>query len=293
MCAGRWQGVQYVRACMCPCAHIVGAHMLGTVSKNGFSLLSKPWHHYWIILSLLLPSWCGIVHFGGRVQGSAARAFFARMCAGMAARPVCRRAYASWDNFQTWNPTMGSHCLASFGTIIIESYYYYYYTIALWCGIVHFGGSLLGSAARAFFARMCAGMAARPVCARMCLCAHTVGKHMHHMLVRPVCKLGILYDGFSLLGKLWQHYSIIYTYIIFLLLLTLWRRILEFGGSLLGSAARVFLARMCAGMAAPPVCARICARSFQAWNPTMAFDCFASFVSIISQYSFVVQVCAF
>jgi hypothetical protein len=25
----------------------------------------------------------------------------------------------------------------------------------------------------------------------------------------------------------------------------------------------------------------------------MAFDCFASFVSIISQYSFVVQVCAF
>ena len=127
-----------VCARMCPCAHIVGAHMLvGTVSKNGFSLLSKPWHHYWIILSLLLPSWCGIVHFGGRVQGSAARAFFARMCAGMAARPVC---------------------------------------------------------------------------ARMCLCAHTVGKHTHHMLVRPVCKLGILYDGFSLLGKLWQHYSIIYTY---------------------------------------------------------------------------------
>ena len=84
--------------------------------------------------------------------------------------------------------------------------------LALWCGIVHFGGSLLGSAARAFFARMCAGMTARPVCARMCLCAHTVGKHMHHMLVRPVCKLGILYDGFSLLGKLWQHYSIIYTY---------------------------------------------------------------------------------
>ena len=53
------------------------------------------------------------------MQGSAARAFFARMCAGMAARPVCRRAYASWDSFQTWNPTMGSHCLASFGT-----YYY-------------------------------------------------------------------------------------------------------------------------------------------------------------------------
>ena len=119
-----------VCARMCPCAHIVGAHMLvGIVSKNGFSLLSKPWHHYWIILSLLLPSWCGILHFGGRVQGSAARAFFARMCAGMAARPVRRRAYAaSWDSFQTWNPTMGSHCLASFGTIIIESYYYYYIT---------------------------------------------------------------------------------------------------------------------------------------------------------------------
>jgi len=108
---------------------------------------------------------------------------------------------------------MGSHCLASFGTqLLLNQLTIITILLALWCGIVHFGGSLLGSAARAFFARMCAGMTARPVCARMCLCAHTVGKHMHHMLVRPVCKLGILYDGFSLLGKLWQHYSIIYTY---------------------------------------------------------------------------------
>ena len=39
---------------------------------------------------------------------------------------------------------------------------------------------MLRSAARMFFARMCAGMAARPVCARMCACrcAQTVGAHM-------------------------------------------------------------------------------------------------------------------
>ena len=54
------------------------------------------------------------------------------------------------------------------------------------------------------------------------------------------------------------------------ILAALWCKILQFGGSLLGSAARVFLARMRAGMAARPVCARTCARSFQAWNPTMA-----------------------
>ena len=113
---------------MCPCAHIVGAHMLvGTVSKNGFSLLSKPWHHYWIILSLLPPSWCGIVHFGGRVQGSAARAFFARMCAGRAARPVCRRAYASWGQFSNLESYDGFSLLSKLWHIIIESNYYYYY----------------------------------------------------------------------------------------------------------------------------------------------------------------------
>ena len=63
--------------------------------------------------------------------------------------------------------------------------------LALWCGIVHFGGSLLGSAARAFFARMCAGMAARPVCAHMCACrcAHTVGAHMLVGTVSKCCAL--------------------------------------------------------------------------------------------------------
>ena len=70
----------------------------------------------------------------------------------------------------------------------------------------------------------------------------------------------------------------------------LWCKILQVGGSLLGSAARVFLARMCAGMAARPVCAR----TVRAQIPILEsydgyFDCFASFVSIISQYSFVVR----
>ena len=117
-----------VCARMCPCAHIVGAHMLvGTVSKNGFSLLSNSWHHYWIILSLLPPSWCGIVHFGGRVQGSAARTFFARMCAGMAARPVCARMCAC-----RCAHTVGAHIVG----IIWDP-----------------------NAARLFFARMCAGRA--------------------------------------------------------------------------------------------------------------------------------------
>ena len=163
-----------VCARMCPCAHIVGAHMLvGTVSKNGFSLLSKPWHHYWIILSLLPPSWCGIVHFGGRVQGSAARAFFARMCAGMAARPVCRGAYASWDSFQTWNPTMGSHCLASFGTIIIESIYYFYYITSFVVRDCALWRQLAGiCCARVFCAHVRRNDSASSMCAHVSLRAH-------------------------------------------------------------------------------------------------------------------------
>ena len=141
-----------VCARMCPCAHIVGADMLVTVSKNGFSLLSKPWHHYWIILSLLPPSWCGIVHFGGRVLGSAARTFFARMCAGMAARPVCARMCAC-----RCAHTVGAHMLGS-----------------KCCALV-------------FCAHVRRKMAGRPVCARMCPCAHIVGAHM---LVRTVSKNG-------------------------------------------------------------------------------------------------------
>ena len=97
------------------------------------------------------------------------------MCAHVSLRAHRRRAFASRASFQAWNP----HCLASFGSIVRLLYIYMcvcifvsilclYYTIALWCKILQVGGSLLGSAARVFLARMRAGMAARPVCARTC-----------------------------------------------------------------------------------------------------------------------------
>ena len=117
-----------------------------------------------------------IVHCSGNLR-LAARVFFARMCAfsmcaHVSLRAHRRRAFASRASFQAWNP----HCLASFGSIVRLIYYIYisiylfifvrilclYYTIALWCKILQFGGSLLGSAARVFLARMRAGMAERP-----------------------------------------------------------------------------------------------------------------------------------
>ena len=71
------------------------------------------------------------MHFSGNLLGLAARVFFARMCAfsmcaHMSLRAHRRRAFASWASFQTWNPTMGFDCLASFKV-----------SVASWCRIVH------------------------------------------------------------------------------------------------------------------------------------------------------------
>ena len=136
------------------------------------------------------------------------------------------------------------------------------------------------------------------ICCARVFCAHvrrngSASSMCAHVSLRAHCRL--VYASYASSASLqtwnpirwiliaWQAlaalFDYIYIYNISIITITLWCRILQFGGSLLGSSARVFLARMCA-------------RSFQAWY-TMAFDCFASFVSIISQYSFVVQVCAF
>ena len=81
------------------------------------------------------------------------------MCAHMSLRAHRRRAFASWASFQTWNPTMGFDCLASFKV-----------SVASWCRIVHLAATCR-ELLRARFLHACA-MAARPVCARLCPFAH-------------------------------------------------------------------------------------------------------------------------
>jgi len=74
---------------------------------------------------------------------------------------------------------------------------------------------------------------------------------------------------------------------------------MHFRGNLLGLAARVFFARMCAfGM-----CAHMSLRahrrrafaswaSFQTWNPTMSFDCLASFKVSVASWCRIVHLAA-
>ena len=79
------------------------------------------------------------------------------------------------------------------------------------------------------------------------------------------------------------------------ILAALWCKILQFGGSLLGSAARVFFGTHVRrnGCSASSMCAHVRAQFPILESYDGYFDCFASFVRIIRQYSFVVQDCAF
>ena len=74
---------------------------------------------------------------------------------------------------------------------------------------------------------------------------------------------------------------------------------MHFRGNLLGLAARVFFARMCAFS----MCAHMSLRahrrrafaswaSFQTWNPTMSFDCLASFKVSVASWCRIVHLAA-
>ena len=137
-----------------------------------------------------------------------------------------------------------------------------YYTIALWCKILQFGGSLLGSAARVFFG----AHVRRNGCSASSMCAH----------VRAQFPILESYDGyfdcFASFVSIISQYSFVVR-----------RRIVHCSGNL-RLAARGFFARMCAFSMCAHVSLRAHRRrafasraSFQAWNP----HCLASFGSIV------------
>ena len=162
-------------------------------------------------------------------------------------------------------------CFASFVNIISQ------YSFVVRCRIVHCSGNLR-LAARGFFARMCAFS----MCAHVSLRAHrrrVFASWASFQTWNPHC-----------------HYSIdlyIYTYVCVYFMFLLYCFVVQDSASwrqLVGiCCARVFGAHVRRNGSASSMCAHVRAQFPSLESYDGYFDCFASFVNIISQYSFVVR----